>query len=225
MVNKLITSTIGITAALIAPALAFSLFSTNPDCGSADTQTLVLKIAKDHPDNKLIKYAVTHSQSLQSEAQNLPSSKSLKDMLTRLKSLPDEINQLIVQYGTNVCYRSCVDQMNLLIKNVPQCQVLAPYQSKQSELQNEQRDLQQQSRSESATVQSDIQALANKAKEGAEYALNTIRMIGKNSDTGAVSCAANLSVQVAGDTQQMNITFTVEETTDEKLYATVQGLQ
>jgi hypothetical protein len=67
------------------------------------------------------------------------------------------------------------------------------------------------------------------------YAIDAVRTTDKNSATGAVSCAASLHVRephVQGanlfnpdHTATLDITYTLEVTSDNKLYATVFGLR
>ena len=57
------------------------------------------------------------------------------------------------------------------------------------------------------------------------YRLDVIRMKARNADTKAVSCTAELNADVVDGNAHKEINYTIEKTTDEKLYATVYGLR
>jgi hypothetical protein len=59
------------------------------------------------------------------------------------------------------------------------------------------------------------------AKEAASYKLDTIRVDSNDANTKAVLCTAKLYVQLEDSGAQKEISYTVEKTTDGKLYATI----
>jgi hypothetical protein len=64
-----------------------------------------------------------------------------------------------------------------------------------------------------------------KAKNTATYVLNVIRLIRKDDTTEAVGCAARLALDIPGwGNAEKDIEYTVEKTSDKKLYVTIYGL-
>ena len=66
---------------------------SDPDCGSSDTQNLVVQIATDHPGNKLTNFILQNSQALWAQVQEVPSSKLLEQNMTNQKAIIQEVNQ------------------------------------------------------------------------------------------------------------------------------------
>jgi len=64
----------------------------------------------------------------------------------------------------------------------------------------------------------------DKAVKAATYSVDTIRVTAKNDETGAIVCAARLSVDIPsiGGAEQQ-VAYKVERTTDGKLYVTMLG--
>ena len=77
-------------------------------------------------------------------------------------------------------------------------------------------------------LQSRQQAMGDKFQEdfkNAAFELSAIRMKSKDSDTGAITCAAILKVNVPGwGSSQKDISYLVENTSDGQIYVTVYGL-
>lgn len=65
--------------------------------------------------------------------------------------------------------------------------------------------------------------LATQAHAATTFSLDTIRMESKDAETGAVYCAANLKATFEDGTAEQPITYTVQLTTDNQLYAQVSG--
>ena len=61
------------------------------------------------------------------------------------------------------------------------------------------------------------------------YTLNSIRMTAKDSTTGALTCAADLNLKLSNvgkpNGADEDITYKLEKTSDNQLYATVYGLK
>jgi hypothetical protein len=83
----------------ISAGLLFLLPLTNcgrsdPDCGSSVTQDLIVQIAKDHKNNRLINYAIGNSKSLQRSKEDAP---SIQPYVSRMKSIKAEMMELKAQ--------------------------------------------------------------------------------------------------------------------------------
>ena len=82
------------TVVLLTLALGgWSLWNSSPDCGSADTQKLVVQIAKDNSGNKLTNFILQHSPSLRAQVQKPPSSKLLEENLADQETLNSSLRE------------------------------------------------------------------------------------------------------------------------------------
>jgi hypothetical protein len=236
--------------------LAIALFimagwwgSSDPDCGSSATQNLIVKIAKDHRENKLLKHVVDNSDSLQSQMQNVPSSKLLEVNLANQKTITNDFSQNNARMhsvaGSTLGETGWPCQQTLEAAGMwsrvfselgmpaggledasPHCtQALAPYVNKGKQLQGALAELKNQEGPLKSRVESEQSTIINDViGRTATYWLDSIRMTAKDSDTKAVSCAAKLNLKVGNDGANMDITFKVENTSEGKMYATVYGL-
>jgi hypothetical protein len=66
--------------------------------------------------------------------------------------------------------------------------------------------------------------ILERAKKETTFTLDTIRTNSRNPDTKAVSCTANLNARFEDGTAHQELKYTVEKTSDGKLYATLHGL-
>jgi hypothetical protein len=92
---------VAISAELLFLTLT-SCGSSDPDCGSSATQDLIVQIAKEHRDNKLINYAVSNSKSVQQSKQD---ASSLQSYVSRMKIIQEESRALQAQQQDEVCRR------------------------------------------------------------------------------------------------------------------------
>jgi hypothetical protein len=214
--------------------------AAEPDCGSVDAHDAVIRIASDHNNNPLINYAIKNSKAVAEEVSNSASGKAMsayraqreeidaewtktndqireiqKTYLTKFRLWEEEKKKdgnLLPVFDRNAMWERIEKQTN---------DDIAPYKKKLDELQENRggRDSEYPKlRSNEETEQS---VIWEKAKQGTVYTLNTIRMSSRDSVTRAVTCRGRLSVFVESFGAVQDVGFTVERTTDGKMFVSV----
>jgi hypothetical protein len=108
--------------------------------------------------------------------------------------------------------------------NLARCvEPLAPFVAKEKAFKISLQTLESQAKELRSQIQSEQKVTDQNVRQSATYWLDSIRMTAKDSDTKAVSCAAKLA-KIGDHGANVDITFTVETTTEGKLYATVHNL-
>jgi hypothetical protein len=231
--------------ASITPAIADPI-----SCGSAETINLAKQIAAEHPENKLTNYVRSNPDNPAGDVSKLLDEKQekLRTLASELKQAEDAAiearnksseqkaecrRRLMLQPGTalETCCefgaatgapplrpqdQEVVDMVGRSVK----AEVQANFNVvKLTHLTDERRS--QLARDYGGR----LNALWNQDWARTQYALKTIRTKAKNPDTGELTCEGTILADVPDwGGAHMDVSFTVEKTTDGELYVTIYGL-
>ena len=140
-----------------------------PECGSLEARTSVVRIVAGDKNNSLINYAVKNSNTVAEMVAHSAGAKARSANVARGEEIKDESTKF------------------------------------------------------DANTETEKLAILEKAKEGAVYTLDdTVIMNSRNRATHAVSCSGLLSVTVGDTTAQKQVDFTVEQSSEGKIFVSVK---
>jgi len=182
--------------------LAFGLVacgSADPDCGSSATQDLIIQIVQEHRDVIFSEPAGLVGAVLGIRTKTGVGTQAISNS-TAGKSISARVASTI----QDVCGRLPQGTFALRCASglSPELSADAGFKA----------------------LSDEKQQMLNKAREETTFTLDTIRTNSKDADTKAVSCTANLNAKFEDGYAHEEITYKVEKTSDEKLYATIYGL-
>lgn len=199
-----------------------------PDCGSKDSTDLIISIIKENSGSILA--SIKNMKNMGATERTYPeyseTMQKITDLRNAINNIPNDLPlvEALDSCGRDACrklfgprwsdsHAECWDTEDVCPKEK---EALEALKGKRLALSNEIQDL-------SDNLDKHFQSDWETALATATYSLDAIRNEGKDQQTGAVSCAANFTLEVPnwGKVNIQDLGYKIEVTTDGRLYGTI----